>query len=497
MRYKHIIASMVLGTMVLSGCKKDFLETRPTREITTADLAEQAAIDPSLLDGSISGLYTLMYSIFNALDDRHDDFGQKGIDIYTDMLSGDMVLGALNYGWYSPIARLQATTDFTRAETRIPWGYYYRVIRGANLVIDALGGNDAIPEVEANKFSMGQAKAIRAYAYFYLSQLYSLEYGTGSEKTVPLYTAPGQVNLPKATSTEVYNLIISDLEAAVELLASFNRGAKNQIDQNVAKGLLVYALGARGAAADWTRIETLTQELMAAYPMTTELETVAVLNGNTLTNPQSGFNNVATPSWIWGVDIITDYGLDLVSWWGQMDYYTYSYAWAGDPKIIDAGLYNSIPDNDIRKNQFDVDLWPTNKFFHPNRRIGGQRLIDADYVYMRADEFYLLNAEAKAQNGKDGEARQVLKNYLAERMPDTDYLDALSGDALKDEIYKQTRIEFWGEGKSYLALKRSKKAVTRGSNHIFEAGNTFPYNDPKLTFPIPQQEVINNPNLNN
>ena len=33
----------------------------------------------------------------------HDDFGQKGIDIYTDMLESDMVLAALNYGWYSPL----------------------------------------------------------------------------------------------------------------------------------------------------------------------------------------------------------------------------------------------------------------------------------------------------------------------------------------------------------------------------------------------------------
>jgi len=32
---------------------------------------------------------------------------------------------------------------------------------------------------------------------------------------------------------------------------------------------------------------------------------------------ESGFNNVATPSWICGVDITLDQGPDLISWWGR------------------------------------------------------------------------------------------------------------------------------------------------------------------------------------
>jgi hypothetical protein len=51
----------------------------------------------------------------------------------------------------------------------------------------------------------------------------------------------------------------------------------------------------------------------------------------------------------------------------------------------------------------------------------------------------------------------------------------------KKEIYLQTRIEFWGEGKSYLAMKRNKATTTRGSNHLFFAGDSFQYNDAKLT----------------
>jgi hypothetical protein len=139
---------------------------------------------------------------------------------------------------------------------------------------------------------------------------------------------------------------------------------------------------------------------------------------------------------------------------------------------------------------------PVNKFFDPARVIGGQRNIVTDYVYMRLEEMYLLNAEANARLGQDALAKDMLKQLLAKRITDISYVDALSGQALLNEIYLQTRIELWGEGKSYLAMKRNKMAVTRGSNHLFEAGRTFAFDADELTFPIPQAEELNNPVLN-
>jgi hypothetical protein len=214
---------------------------------------------------------------------------------------------------------------------------------------------------------------------------------------------------------------------------------------------------------------------------------------------------------MWGVDLTLAQDIDLISWWGQVDLFTYSYAWAGDPKTIDAGLYNEIRNDDIRKAQFDppnggleatygygpgdFDYMPLNKFFDPGRVDGGQRQVTTDLLYMRADEFYLLHAEALAHLGQDNNARQELSDFLSTRIADVSYLNALSGQSLLDEIYLQTRIEFWGEGKSYLAMKRNKATITRGPNHLFDEGNSFPYNDPKLTFVIPQAEVLNNPNL--
>ena len=512
MRKTFYILSAAVLALLASGCSEDFLDKKPTEKLSSDQIADAARQDPSLLNGNIAGLYSTMYNTGTGGTTRHDDFGQKGFDIFSDMLASDMVLGALNYGWYSTVARYQATKDYTTNEAYTPWRYYYRIVFAANTVIDALGGTDAEQTEETQRFIMGQAKAMRAYAYFYLAHFYSTGYGDGTAKILPIYTNTKDPNQPLSTAAQVYDLIIGDLTQAVAYLDGFNRSTKDQVDAWVAKGLLAYAYAARGSSQDLQNVVDLTKDIIdnGGFRLDNQDEVVARFDPATgaLLNPESGFNNVANPSWMWGVDLTLANNLDLVSWWGQVDMYTYSYAWAGDPKVIDNGLYAAIHDDDVRKGQFvdifgDQTYWPINKFYAQertqemdNHEWGGQRQITSDYVYMRAEEMYLLNAEANAKLGQEANAMARLKELLALRIADYSYVDALAGQALLDEIYLQTRIELWGEGKSYLAMKRNKATITRGDNHLFFAGESFPYDADELTFPIPQAEVLNNPMLN-
>ncbi len=494
---------MLMATaLILGGCSDNFLETRPTEFISAEDIEAATKNNPDLQNANIRGIYATMIATGSGGTDlRHDDFGHKGYDIYGDMLSGDMVLAGYTYGWYKDIVEYQSTLDYTAMPNYEAWRFYYRIIFGANAVIDGFGGNDAqLTDPEARHI-MGQAKAMRGFAYFYLANYYGQgDYSMISGTPVlPIYTTLSNVGAPLSTGAEVYDQIITDLTDAVDLLDGFSRTTINQVDASVAKGLLAYAYATKG---DYGQVKTITNEIITSgqYSLLTADQIVGGLNGDF---SQGGFNDVTSyaNSWMWGQDITLDNGLDLVSWWGQVDLYTYSYAWAGDPKTINIDLYNSIPATDIRKDQFvqiDAQQYaPMNKFYAPGRTIGGQRNVTTDYVYMRIEEMYLLNAEAAAKTGDPATARQRLEDLLKIRMPNdySTYLGAIADADLLDEVYKQERIELWGEGKSYLAFKRLDKSITLPANHLSLAGQTVSYDQDKVTLDIPEEEVLNNPNL--
>ena len=489
MRNSNIKLSVIAALLLLAGCGEDFLDEQPSEFLTQEQVGEAAAVNPAVIEGTISGIYSTMFATQSGGTTNHDDFGHKGYDIYGDMLSGDMALSVSTYGWYrADITEFQATQDFTRTRNYMPWRFYYRIIRSANLVIDALGGNDFVPELEENRYLMGQAKTLRAHAYFYLTQYYANSYDPAAE-ILPIYDSPDDLNGPKVATSEIYALMEKDLNESISLLDGFARSSKSQVDKTVAQGVLAYVLASKGDSHQ--EVMDLTEDVINNGGYT-------VMNAEELLG---GFNDLNTSGWMWGVDLTVDTGLGLVSWWGQMDLYTYSYAWAGDAKAMDADLYAAIPEDDVRKQQFAeptggyTDLMPINKFYDPNKVIGGQANITTDYVYLRVAEMYLLHAEAAAKAGDAGRAQTILKALLAERLPSTAYIDGLSGQALLDEIYLQTRIELWGEGKSYLSLKRNQGTVVRGANHLSNVGTPIPYNDERLTFEIPQSEIQNNPSI--
>jgi hypothetical protein len=496
---KKILALLSIVTISLS-CNEEFLEEFPTSYTTPEKLGEALEINPNVGSSGLLGIYESMFAVGTGYENdfpsgRNDyDFGHRGFDVFGDMLSGDLVLGGKNYGWLSDLSELTTTEDYTTNNNYTMWRYYYYIILLANSTIDAFGGSDANPESAEAQQGLGQALGARAYGYFYLLNYFANDFDSG-DLVLPIYTNSTSENQPKSSVGEVIDLIISDLTRSKTLLTGFSRSAPNIIDEYVASTYLAYAYAMKGDNAN----------------ASTAAKFVIDNSGKTIQSIDqivSGMNDVNSLSnnVLWGTDLTVDNGLGLRSWWGQCDIYSYSYAWAGDPKVVDISLFDQIADDDIRKSWFltadypaSYATWyplaPHNKFYHEGRRLGGQRNVTADYIYNRIEEMYLLHAEAEAALGNDASARASLKAILDHRIPDSSYVDALSGAALQDEIYLQMRIELWGEGKSYLAMKRLRKTITRGANWLDFAGQSFDYNDERLTFEIPEIEIRNNPNI--
>lgn len=167
-------------------------------------------------------------------------------------------------------------------------------------------------------------------------------------------------------------------------------------------------------------------------------------------------------------------------------------------------LYDQIPAGDVRKTVFTppTSTSTTDPAYNQKKhQVPNAGSWAADYLYMRAAEMYLIEAEALARQGQDNTARTVLETLVKTR--DAAYSAAsLSGQSLLDEILIQRRVELWGEGFSLFDIKRLKVGLNRPSgagNHGAPNFNpsvyTTPAADPRMIFRVPQRELDNNSNL--
>lgn len=482
------------------SCSEDFLEVYPTEVLSAQQVSEAAEINPNVAKGTLLGIYENLYRRGSGGTNAQEDFGVTAQYMQLDILSADLAHLGKSYNRQVNISELTATLDPNDQVNYRPWRFLYRVINLSNLVIDGAGGNDIIPEAATGRFTVGQAKALRGYAYYFLAHVFVNDISDLSKPVLPIYKSAEDLDLPKSTLQEVFNFALKDLLDAEMLLEGYNREEKIEINQDVVRGLLAKTYGALNK---WPETELYAKKVIdAGYPIMTADE-VALLPGED--GSVGGFNDInSIPGIIWGINITPEgQGLaSLFSWWGFMDPYSYSYAAVGNPKGMDETLHSKFRPDDIRLYQFDGRLRPRGKFYYKGAQNNDYRLfsgpqanIDSDSHYMRIAEMYLLHAEAAAENGNVSAARTSLKAVLDLRLDDSSYIDALPDGDLAEEAALQARLELFAEGQSYFIMKRRRETRTRGANWLDFAGQSFDHNDEKLTYEIPQQEILFNSNL--
>ncbi|MDE5839231.1 MAG: RagB/SusD family nutrient uptake outer membrane protein, partial [Paramuribaculum sp.] len=116
-----------------------------------------------------------------------------------------------------------------------------------------------------------------------------------------------------------------------------------------------------------------------------------------------------------------------------------------------------------------------------------------DIPLMRIEEMYLIKAEAQAMSGDVAGGCATLVDLISKyRDPNYSFSNS-SIDVVMEEIWRQRRIEFWGEGIAYYDIMRLNKGIDRRGGG-FEPANVYniPAGDPILLFQIPQTEVESN-----
>ncbi len=482
--FKFAAAFLLIGG-TMAGCKKDYLDVTPT----TAVPQEQILGKMESITSTLSSTYR---TAFNMVSTRHDSYGQKSWDLANDLMGNDMVVHSAGYGWYNAVYNYTEWTFVT--STRQPhaaWRFYYDLIGQANTLLFGLDNlNDPSATQADIERVRGEALGIRAFAYFYLINYFQQTYkGNESAPGVPIYTSVALQGNPRGTVQGVYDQIISDLETAETLLDGKGQLDKTRMDVRVVQGFR-----ARVALLmeDWSTAATYANRARQGYTPMGQTEYL------------EGFSKLSLSEVMWGSLIPADQATIYASFFSHIDISTQGYAYLGGQKKITKALYDLIPAGDVRKQVFNdpANATATNPAYNQLKfRVPVAGSWAADYIYMRASEMYLIEAEALARQGQEGPARTVLQTMVQARYPA--YSAAgFSGQALIDEILLQRRIELWGEGFALMDIKRLMTGLNRpqgagnhgGSNFNPSIYTTGP-EDPRFIMKIPQAELDANESM--
>lgn len=479
---------LLLLTATAISCGEEFLDPDTTQFATKDqinDLVENGGGDGvvNLLNSTILGAYNEM----TVYQSRHDAFGEMSVGLAGDLMTEDMVISYRTHFIYDYDID---NNDAAYARPLNTWKYLYSVIGKCNEVIEKV----PVTVTDAPlKTVLGEALALRAYAFLSLVQRFQQTYSENEDKPgIPL-TLTSNDDRPsvggRGKVSEVYDKILTDLETAVNLLNGAERKTKTAIDQSVAAGIFARALMVVG---DWERAAQYAKMARQKYTLMSGAETVA-----------DNFGDINNKEWMWGADITAETTTMFASFFSHVCSFDAGYgSTTFAPKLIDARLYRAMAVSDIRRQQFKdpdapVDLKSSvaeeNAPSYCNFKFKKVTGWLADYLYMRASEMYLIEAEALAQQGKNGDAYNVLKILMDVRDPEW---SKNRTNATVEDVFLQKRIELWGEGRifyDYLRLRKSVDRTYTGSNHMVK--NSVNAGSWKFIYQIPQTEMDNNEEL--
>lgn len=505
MNFKYLFA-IPAAMLTLAGCED--LDTAPEgATLTTEQKQDISTAMPERAEAGVRAIFTQFnvyapnYTLFGVV--RHNDFGYSTVLAMTDANTEDMVAANNGYNWYGGGLRY-TDRSYTSYESDIVWNNHYNIIFNANNVV---GGIDPETQDTQAQFYLAQGLAGRAFAYLNLAQLYQFNYkGHESSPCVPLITdensSEAAVNgAPRATVQEVYDQIKKDLDKAINLLTATTtkRADKRYIDLGVA-----YGLRARMnlAMQNWSE---------AAADASKAIQTTDARPATIEEVGKPTFCDSTEPNWMWGVliaetdDVVSS---GIVNWISHCGTFNYGYGQYSGGHQISKKLYNTIDDTDIRKGWWSDDKgkcknisaeWQayldangfapyTNCKFAPYQNILDNDVNANDIPLMRVEEMYLIKAEAEAMSGADGRSTLVdfVKTY---RDPAYEF----NGSNIQDEVYRQKRIELWGEGLIWYDVMRLNKGVDRrGAGYTAAVVFNIEPGDPILLWRLPQTEIQGN-----
>ena len=368
---------LLIPTICYTSCKKFVAVDAPVTSINTANVYTTDATAAAVL----TGIYT---NISNA------DATWTGITslyLYASLSADELTLFDVANSAYSPYYINKLSNSNTGIDF---WISIYPLIYDANAAIEGLSSSNGLT-IAVKRQALGEAYFLRAFFYFYLTNLYG---------DVPLVTSTDykkNAALPRTPKEKVWLQIVTDLHLAQGLLSS-----------DFLDGTLLKTTAARLRPTSWAAAALLARAYLFTGNWTgaDSAASAVIANSNFSLAPLAGSNQVFSESSvesIWQLQSVgsgptfnTGAGLLFVlPSTGPNISGTY-------PVFLSSAVVNSFEPGDQRRaawvDSVNVD---TNTYFFPFKYQAGRlnTVYTENTTVLRLAEQYLIRAEARAHEG--------------------------------------------------------------------------------------------------
>lgn len=496
----------VAACLSLTACES-MMDLQP-EGATKTDALKQDAYNkiPANAAAEINAIYAQMIALYAGGTTGHNDFGVASCMMLLESEGQDWIGPNTGYNWF-------AYSDFyarnyNATVNLLMWNTYYKTIAACNMVCASTDPETTNPDLMAN---LGQARAVRAYCYSILAQLYQFTYNAenASKPCVPIVheslTAEQQAANPRASLQEVYDFIMADLNYAIPALEGWARADKGAADQAVAYGLRARVNMLLGNYAEAAEDAAMAIQVSGAQPYT-----LADVSKPTFCHAEH--NSVIWANMIVESNDVVQTG--IINWPSHMSsLYTDGYTGVGTYREISSDLYSKISPTDVRKGwwlneNLESPLldhpayagWKGNGVPYANVKFGvpdddmANLVADADWTLMRYEEMILIQAEGLARSNQEAAAKALLEGWVKANR-DANYTCRASDEAgLVEEIWMQRRIELWGEGFAWFDLNRLEKPIIRTTSSNWPEAwivDVDAHHDCRI-WTLPDREIQNN-----
>lgn len=440
---KHNLALLyiinILCVMGLVGCKKDWLDAKPSKSLIVPSSIEDYQ---KLLDNNDN---------YNFLSTGLGEISSDNYYAPFTLWQGRPTLVRNTYMW--------ADDPFLSASITA-WNRPYTNIFQDNLVLEGTEKlakeNSGSPDYKNLK---GTALFFRGYDQYNLAQLFCQPYDNKNSSTdlgIPIkLTANVNEKAIRSTVKQTYEQILSDLKASILLLPI------TPLYRTRPSKPAVYAMLSRVylAMREYERSYAYADSCLMLYSKLIDYNNI----NSSVGRPFTRFNEEVILDWDIDTDAILSNG------------------------VVDSTLYRSYHENDLRKLLYFNSATLAFRGSYNGTLIASNALA--------VDEIYLNRSECAARLGKYEQAKADLNTLLIKRFKKGTYIPLTSSDpkAILKVIIEERRKELLYRGLRWTDLRRLNKdeatAVTLRRNLSGQI-YTLPPNDLRYVLPIPANEIL-------